>query len=328
MNAALQVHRPASVAQAVRVLRDQPQARLIGGGTEIVALTRSGLMPSGPLVTLRSMGLDGITLRDGWLSIGAGATMAAVARSPQVLQEAPALAQALLAGASPQVRNAATLGGNLMQRTRCPYYRGRAAACNRIEPGSGCAVLAGEQREAAIFGGSDVCRATHASDLAVVLLSLDAQLVVMGPEGERRLAIEALHAEPTTTQAAESTLVAGELITAIELPLSAAARSSVYVKLRDRASFQFALVSVAAALHVEQGRVIAARLAAGGVATRPWRLNASEAALYGASATDTTWTLAAGAATEGAQPLPGNTFKLELLQRCVMHTLQRCGGAR
>lgn len=328
MNGTLQLHRPASLAQALRVLREQPLAQLVGGGTEIVALTRSGLMPRGPLVTMRSMGLDGITSRDGWLSIGAGATMADVARSPRVLQEAPALAQALLASASPQVRNVATLGGNLMQHTRCPYYRGRAATCNRIEPGSGCAVLGGEQREAAIFGGTDFCRATHASDLAVALLSLNAQLVIGGPDGERRLAIEALYAEATATHAPEPTLAAGELITSIELPLSAAARSSVYLKLRDRASFQFALVSVATALHVEQGRVISVRLSAGGVGTRPWRLRASEAALHGAMANDSTWSLAAHAATEGAQPLPGNAFKLELLQRCVMHALQRCGETR
>lgn len=321
MNSTLWVHRPVSVEQAVALMRESPHARVVGGGTEIVALTRSGLMPQAPLLTMRSLGLERIDTHDGRLVIGAGARMADVAGSALALREAPALAQALLASASPQVRNVATLAGNLLQRTRCPYYRGLAPACNKIKPGSGCAVRTGDQRQAAIFGTSLHCHATHASDLAVALLALDAQLVVHGANDERRLAIEALHSEPSEHAEREHTLADGELITAIELPLTPAARASVYVKVRDRASFQFALVSLAVALEFADGKVTHARLAAGGVGSRPWRLRASEAALVGQAAGPAPWRAAALAATQGADALPGNAFKLELLQRTVEHTL-------
>ncbi|HSW08569.1 FAD binding domain-containing protein, partial [Aquabacterium sp.] len=240
MSSALQIHRPGSVEQAVALLGELPQARMVGGGTELVALTRSGLMAHGPWLTMRSLGLASIGVQAGQLVLGAGATMAAVARSALVQHEAPALVQALLASASPQVRNVATLGGNLLQRTRCPYYRGQAPACNKLRPGSGCAVRSGDQRQAALFGTSAQCVASHASDLAVALLALDAELVLQGPHGERRIGIEALHPEPTLAADHEHTLQAGELISAITLPLSTAARASAYLKLRDRASFQFA----------------------------------------------------------------------------------------
>lgn len=322
----MQVQRPHTVEQALALLSDTPHARVVGGGTELVALTRSGLMPHGPLLTMRSLGLDQIAVQDGRLVIGAGATLAEVASSAQVLAQAPSLAQALLASASPQVRNVATLGGNLLQRTRCPYYRGQAAACNKAHPGSGCAVLTGDQRHAAVFGVSPHCRATHASDLAVALLALDAQLVVQGPNAQRRIGVDALYPDPTADAQREHTLGHDELITAIELPLSDAARTSTYLKVRDRASFQFALVSLAVALHTADGVVSSARLAAGGVGTRPWRLHASEAALIGQAAGPEAWRAAALAATHGAEALPGNAFKLELLQRCVAHTLARYTG--
>ncbi|MBX3619212.1 MAG: FAD binding domain-containing protein [Rhizobacter sp.] len=321
MSAGLQVHRPASLAQAMAVLHEQPGTRPVGGGTELVTLLRSGLTPHTPLMTMATLGLDQVALHGDQLVLGAGARMADVARSPLVLREAPAVAQALLASASPQVRNVATLGGNLLQRTRCPYFRGGAPACNKRVPGSGCAVHTGEQRHAALFGASAQCCATHASDLAVALLALDATLVVQGPRGERRLPLEALHLEPAHDAGREHSLSAGELITAIALPCSAAARASRYLKVRDRASFQFALVSLAVALECRAGTVAHARLAAGGVGTRPWRLHTSEAALAGQPATPATWQSAARAATQGAEPLPGNAFKLDLLQRCIEHAL-------
>jgi xanthine dehydrogenase YagS FAD-binding subunit len=252
--------------------------------------------------------------------------MADVARSALVLAQAPSLAQALLASASPQVRNVATLGGNLLQRTRCPYYRGQASACNKAHPGSGCAMLTGDQRHAAVFGVSPHCRATQASDLAVALLTLDAQLVVQGPNAQRRIGVDALYPTLTADAQLEHTLGHDELITAIELPLSDAARTSTYLKVRDRASFQFALVSLAVALQTTDGVVSSARLAAGGVGTRPWRLHASEDVLIGQTAGPETWRAAALAATHGAEALPGNAFKLELLQRCVAHTLARYTG--
>ncbi len=317
MSGTLVIHRPARVAEAAALLRDEPQARLVGGGTDLVALWRSGLMPQGPLVTVRSLALDGMVLRDGHLMLGAGVRMAEAARSPLVLQHAPAVAQALLASASPQVRNMATLGGNLLQQTRCSYFRGRDPACHKLVPGSGCAARSGEQRHAAIFGASGPCCATHASDLAVALQALDAVLLVQGAAGERRMPPQALYG------AGGHTLAAGEMITAIELPCTEAARRSLYIKVRDRASFQFAVVSLAVALECVDGQVVHARMAAGGVGAVPWRLQRSEAALIGQPAVAPTWQAAALASTEGAEPLPGNHFKLELLQRCVAHGLQR-----
>jgi xanthine dehydrogenase YagS FAD-binding subunit len=316
----LPVHRPSGVSAAVAWLRDESQARLVGGGTDLVALWRSGLIPQGPLVTVRSLGLDDIVLRDGHLMLGAGVRMAEAARSPLVLQHAPAVAQALLASASPQVRNMATLGGNLLQQTRCGYFRGRDAACHKLVPGSGCAVRSGEQRHAAIFGVDGPCCATHASDLAVALLALDATVRIQGADGERRVPLQSLY------RAGDPTLVAGEIVTAIELPCSQAARRSLYIKVRDRASFQLAVVSLAVALECVDGKVVHARLAAGGVGTVPWRLQASEAALVGQPGATPTWQAAARAATEGAEALPGNHFKLELLQRCVAHGLQRAAS--
>jgi xanthine dehydrogenase YagS FAD-binding subunit len=319
MSGSLTLHRPTTVAQ----VDDWPGAQPVGGGTELVPLLRSHLRAPSALWTMRSLHLDEVALRDGHLLLGAGARMAEVARSPLVQREAPAVVQALLASASPQVRNVATLGGNLMQRTRCAYFRGHAPVCNKVTAGSGCAVHSGDQRHAAIFGTSAHCVATHASDLAVALLALDATVRVHGPRGERMVPLELLHTEPAVDANQEHTLAPGEFITTIVLPCTPAARQSHYLKVRDRASFQFALVSVAVALHCTEGRVTHARLAAGGVGTRPWRLRASEAALVDQPPTDDTWQAAATAATHGAEPLPGNAYKLDLLQRCVQHGLSQ-----
>lgn len=314
----VQVLRPADAVQAARLLATVPQARLIGGGTDLVPLARDGLIRLGSLVSVRALGLDRIGLSDGRLQIGAGATLAEVLRSPLVQREAPAVVQALQASASPQVRNAATVGGNLLQRKRCPYFRGGAPACNRRVPGSGCAAREGEQRHAALFGTSTHCVAAHASDLAVALLALEADVSIVGPQGERRIALEALY-PATATPEREHTLAAGELITAVEFDTGPAARASGYLKVRDRASFQFALVSLAHAVDRGNGVLRHVRLAAGGVGARPWRLRDSEAALQGRDDGPAAWRVAAAAAGQGAQPLPGNAFKLELLQRCVAH---------
>jgi xanthine dehydrogenase YagS FAD-binding subunit len=313
-----QVFRPAGQAQAVALLATMPHARMIGGGTDLVPLARDGLAVLGPLVPVRAMDLDGIALRDGRLVIGAGATLAEVLRSPLVQREAPAVVQALQASASPQVRNAATVGGNLLQRTRCPYFRGGAPACNRRAAGSGCAAREGEQRHAALFGTSDHCVSAHASDLAVALLALGAHVSIAGPLGERRIALEALY-PATATPEREHTLAAGELITAIAFDIGPAARASGYLKVRDRASFQFALVSLAHAMDRADGVLRRVRLAAGGVGTRPWRLRDSEAVLEGRDDGPAAWRQAAAMAGQGARPLPGNAFKLDLLQRCVAH---------
>jgi xanthine dehydrogenase YagS FAD-binding subunit len=321
VSGALFLHRPRSVADVMALVRERPNAQPVGGGTELVPLLRSRLRAASPLWTIGTLHLDEVALHGDQLVLGAGARMADVARSPLVQREAPAVVQALLASASPQVRNVATLGGNLMQRTRCPYFRGQAPACNKLTPASGCSVPTGDQRHSAIFGASAHCHATHASDLAVALLALDATVCVQGPHGERELPLEALHAEPLADANHEHTLAPGEFITAIALPCTPAARQSHYLKVRDRASFQFALVSVAVALDCVDGLVTHARLAAGGVGTRPWRLRTSERTLVGQPANGSTWQVAATAVIHGAQPLPGNSFKLELLQRCVMHAL-------
>jgi xanthine dehydrogenase YagS FAD-binding subunit len=264
------------------------------------------------------MGLGGMELHEGRLVIGAGATLSEVLRSPLVRREAPAVVQALQASASPQVRNAATVGGNLLQRTRCPYFRGGAPACNRRMAGSGCAASEGEQRHAALFGISEHCVASHASDLAVALLALQAEVTIAGPQGERRIALEALY-PATATPEREHTLAAGEMITSITIDTGPAARASGYLKVRDRASFQFALVSLAHAVDCANGVLRHVRLAGGGVGARPWRLRESEAVLEGRDDGPAAWLAAATAAGQGAQPLPGNAFKIDLLQRCVAH---------
>ncbi len=213
--------------------------------------------------------------------LGALARMADVAADPATRQAQPLIVEALVEGASPQLRNMASIGGNLLQRVRCPYFRSLDAACNKRDPGSGCAAIDGVNGGHAILGTSDHCVATHPSDLAVALVALDGVVVLRGPDGERRLPVEDLYRLPGATPQLEHTLNPGELIVAVEVPHGAYAAGARYLKVRDRASYEFALVSVAAALEIEDGMIRAARLAAGGVATRPWRLRASEDALVG-----------------------------------------------
>ena len=327
MSGAFVLHRPADIDQAVRWLQEQPAMRVLGGGTELMPLTRSGLLPEVPWLALRALPLDGVTAQDGHLQLGAGATLAAVARSPVVRAQAPALAQSLLASASPQVRHLATVAGNLLQHPRCAYYRGGDPHCHRVRADAGCAVSTGDQRQAAIFGSDARCRAAHPSDLAVALVALDAEVLVIGPDGTRRLPLDALYPPASDHADRVHTLRNGELVTSVTLPLSDGARRSVYLKRRDRAAFQFALVSVAVVIELVDGRIARARIAAGGVGPRPWRLHASEAALIGRPATAATWQAAALAATDGATPLPGTTYKLELLQRCVTQALMQCADA-
>jgi xanthine dehydrogenase YagS FAD-binding subunit len=230
-----------------------------------------------------------------------------------------------LASASAQVRNMASIGGNLLQRTRCTYFRDPAMPCNKRAPGTGCSALEGDNRLHAIFGGSEHCVATHPSDLAVALVALDAVVLVQGPAGGRRIPIRDFHRLPGDAPERDTVLEPGELILAVEVPASAAARSSHYLKLRDRASFEFALVSVAAGLDVDDGAIHEARLAAGGVGTKPWRLRTVEEALLGRPATPETYQAAAERAVEGARPLAMNAFKIELLRRAVRRALATAG---
>jgi xanthine dehydrogenase YagS FAD-binding subunit len=316
----LAYHRAASEGAALALAAAHPAAAFIAGGTDLLQLFKQG--PAAPtlLIDISRLPLDRIEPRTDALRIGALARLADVAQHPDVRREWPALAQAIEASASPQVRNLATVGGNLLQRTRCGYFRSADLPCNKREPGSGCAARSGENRLHAIFGASPHCAATHASDLAVALLALEASVHLRHHESARTLPIAELFRLPGDTPQRDSALEAGELIVAVELP--AVARRSCYLKVRDRASFEFAVVSVAVALQVEDDVIRSARLAAGGVGTVPWRLLASERALTGNRAEPAAFEAAAAHAADGAEPLSQNGFKIELLRRAVKRALE------
>ena len=299
--------------------------RYLAGGTTLVDLMREEVERPERLIDINRLALRDIRLDRDKLVLGALARMADVAADPATRQAQPLIVEALLEGASPQLRNMASIGGNLLQRVRCPYFRSLDAACNKRDPGSGCAAIDGINGGHAILGTSDHCVATHPSDLAVALVALDGVVLLRGPEGERRLRVEELYRLPGDTPHLEHTLAPGELIVAVEVPHGAYAAGARYLKVRDRASYEFALVSVAAALEVEEGVVRAARLAAGGVGTMPWRLRRCEDALIGRRADRAAWQAAADLATEGARPLSGNHFKVELLRRTVVRALEMIG---
>jgi xanthine dehydrogenase YagS FAD-binding subunit len=315
-------HRPASEGAALALAAAHPDAAFIAGGTDLLQLCKQGPAAPAKLIDISRLPLDRIEPRTGAIRIGALARIADVAADPDVRRHYPALAEAIEASASPQVRNLATVGGNLLQRTRCGYFRSADLPCNKRQPGSGCAARNGENRLHAIFGASLHCAATHASDLGVALLALDASVHVRRHETARVLPIAELFRLPGDTPERDSALRPGELIVAVEVPGGAAARRSCYLKLRDRASFEFAVVSVAVALEVEDDVIRSARLAAGGVGTVPWRLVASEAALAGARADPAAFAAAAAHAADGAQPLSQNGFKIELLRRTVRRALE------
>ncbi|MDQ0463519.1 xanthine dehydrogenase YagS FAD-binding subunit [Caulobacter ginsengisoli] len=312
-----QYARAGDVAEALR-LGAAPGAAFLAGGTDLLQLWKAGVQSPGQVIDISRLPLKDITAADGVLTLGALARLAEVAAHPAVH---PLIVEAIAASASGQIRNMATVGGNLLQRTRCVYFRSHDLACNKRSPGSGCGALAGENRQAALFGTSQACVATHPSDLAVALAALDAEVEIIGPGGTRRLGLDELYRLPGDTPEQDANLAPGELIASVIVP--AFAGRSTYLKVRDRASFEFAVVSVAAALRVEDGRIVQARLAAGGVAPRPWRLRAAEAALTnGASFAE-----AGALAIEGAQPLADNGFKIELLRRAVVRALETVGGA-
>ncbi len=321
--------RAESAEVAVAALAADPDASFIAGGTSLVDLMSTYTEMPGRLVDVsRIPGLDAIEAREDGLSIGALARNSDVGAHPAVRELYPALSEALLAGASPQVRNAATMAGNLLQRTRCGYFRNNAAtACNKREPGSGCAAIEGEHRGLAILGTSDRCVANHPSDMAVALAALDAIVETVGPGGRRSIPVEGLHLLPGDTPEKETVLERGELIVAIRVPDSSFAARSHYLKTRDRASFAYALVSAAVALEVEDGTIKQARVALGGVAPKPWRAYASEEALVGATTTPETFRAAGEAAVLGASPLKDNAFKVEFAKRVVARALSTVGGA-
>ncbi len=307
-------------------------ARPLGGGTNLVDLMRDDVERPETLVDVTSLPLAGVdeVQGNGSLRIGALVRNSHLAADRRVRSQYPVLSQALLSGASGQLRNMATVGGNLLQRTRCPYFRDLAAACNKREPGTGCAALGGLHRGTAVLGTSEHCISAHPSDMAVALVALDAVVEVQSVRGTRRISLAELHRAPGDTPHVETDLAADELITAVELPAVPVARTSLYRKVRDRASFAFALVSVAAALEVRDGDVVDVRLALGGVATTPWRANEAERLLLGAPATEESFRRALAAELAPAVARPQNAFKIEMVQRTAVATLSRLateGGA-
>jgi xanthine dehydrogenase YagS FAD-binding subunit len=315
--------RAADVASAIRAHGGSPRARFLGGGTNLVDLMRADVERPDTVVDISRLPLTAVEeLPGGGVRIGALVRNSHLAAHPLIRDRCPMVSQALLSGASAQLRNMATVGGNLLQRTRCAYFHDTAAACNKRRPGSGCDALGGFHRDLGILGVSDACIATHPSDLCVALAALDAVVETESARGVRRLPLTDLHRLPGDTPHVETELAPGELITAVELPALPFAARSRYRKVRDRSSFAFALVSVAAALDVRDGVVAGVPLALRGVAAKPWRAREAERVLAGAPATEESYARAAEAELAAAVTRPGNAFKAELARRTIVATLR------
>ena len=316
--------RPVTTAQAVAAA-SQPGAAYLAAGTNLLDLMKGGVARPSRLVDISHLpGLDRIEhLPGGGVRIGALVRNADLAHEPGFARRFPAVAEALLSGASPQLRNAATVGGNLLQRTRCAYFYDVASACNKRDPGAGCEARGGETRLHAVLGWSESCIATNPSDFSVPLVALDAVVEIEGSAGRREVALESFHRLPGDAPERESALEPGELIVAVRLPAEAAAFSAHarYLKVRERTSYAFAVVSAAAALRVEGSTIVAARIALGGVALKPWRARAAEAMLAGAHADGAAFRRAAEAALADATPSGDNGFKIELARRIIVRAL-------
>ena len=310
--------RPSSVDKAVG-----SSGKFIAGGTTLVDLMKLGVEEPPALVDVTALPLDQVeVLANGGLLIGAMVRNSDLANHPEVKKSYLVLSEALLSGASPQLRNMATTGGNLLQRTRCPYFRDlTSGGCNKRNPGTGCSAIEGHHRTMAILGTSDNCIATHPSDMCVALTALEAVIYVEGKKGKRTIAIGEFYKLPGDTPNIENVLEPGDLITHVELP-PAHGTKQVYLKLRDRASYEFALASAAVVAKVEGGHIRWVRVAMGGVGTRPWRSHEAETALTGKAANAANFRSAAEAALKGAKPHPENVFKVELAKRCVTRALK------
>jgi xanthine dehydrogenase YagS FAD-binding subunit len=317
-----QYTRSLAATGAIQSVLKEPHAHFLAGGTNLIDLMKMGVVTPERLVDINGLPLKGIEKTAIGLRIGALATNSEVADHPLVLQGYPLLSLAINAGASPQLRNMATVGGNMMQRTRCNYFFDTAMPCNKRSPGSGCGALEGVNRMHAIFGASPACIAVNPSDMNVAMVALDAKVHVKGPKGERKIPFADFHRLPGDHPEKDNTLERGELIMAVDLPASAFTQHVHYLKIRDRSSYAFALVSVAAALKMDGNTITDARLAMGGVAHKPWRLHAAEAFLKGKPAGEDTFKQAAQIAMQGAKAYRYNQFKLTMAPNAILQALQ------
>ena len=319
--------RATTLEAALCALRDSPAAKIIAGGTNLVDLMKYEVTKPSRIIDITRLPLDRIEdLPDGGLRIGALATNADTAYDPRVQARFPLLASAILAGASGQLRNAATTGGNLLQRTRCFYFYDVATACNKRAPGTGCPAIGGVNRIHAIQGASDSCIATHPSDMCVAMAALEASINVIGPDGQRTIAFADFHRLPGDRPELDNTLAADEIITSVDLPPADFGENQTYLKLRDRLSYAFALVSVAAALRLDSGVVSKARIALGGVAHKPWRSTEAEAVLVGQAPTVEGFIRAAGLLLDGSVGQGQNDFKIELARDVIVRALKQAAA--
>jgi xanthine dehydrogenase YagS FAD-binding subunit len=319
--------RATDVADAVRLIGADASARFVAGGTNIIDLMKEGVTRPSRLIDITHLPLDRVEdTGDGGLRIGALVRNSDLAYHPQIAARYPLLGSALLAGASPQLRNMATTGGNLLQRTRCFYFYDTTTPCNKREPGSGCSALDGVNRMHAILGASEHCIAVHPSDMCVALAALDARVLVTGAGGERSIPFTEFHRLPDDRPEVDTTLRGDEIITAVELPAKGFAENYSYLKIRDRLSYAFALVTVAAALEIEGGTVKEARLALGGVAHKPWRERAAEDALTGVPASPENFAHAADTVLRDARGFGHNDFKIALARRAIVRALTQAAA--
>ncbi len=322
--------RASDVEEAVALVSGDPDARYLGGGTNLVDHLKLGIARPARLVDVSRLGLDGVEEQDGpdgrVLHVGANVRNSDLAAHPVVRSAFPVLSRALLSGASGQLRHQASTGGNLLQRTRCVYFQDVTTPCNKREPGSGCSAVGGYGRQDAVLGASEHCVATHPSDMAVAMAALDAVVVVRGPQGERRVPVRELHRLPGDRPDLDTVLEHGDLVTGVELPFTDAARCSTYLKVRDRASYAFALVSVAAALELDGDVVRDVRIAWGGVAHKPWRATAAEEALTGQAVDEDAVRAAVDAELADATTTDQTAYKLPMLRGATTRTLLRLAG--
>ncbi len=318
--------RPKKQKAAIEAITKDPGAQFIAGGTNLIDLMKRGVTAPERLVDINMLPLRKIEKEKNGVRIGALALNSTVAEDRLVVERLPLLSQALNAGASAQLRNMATVGGNMMQRTRCPYFYDTAMPCNKREPGTGCGALEGYNRMHAVFGFSDKCIAVNPSDMNVALTALDATVLVAGPKGERRIRFTDFHRLPGDTPEVDTNLQKGELILSVDVPDGPYIKNAHYLKVRERASYAFALLSVAAALDLDGGTVRSARLAMGGVAHKPWRLTAAEQALAGKPATEASFRKAAEVAMRGAKAFEHNAYKLTLGPNAIVQALKTAAG--